>query len=353
MGINSQLGKLNPIMEARQTVNLGLTGANWVNYGAPYSDAAIYMDPEGFVYLEGLIKNGIVENGAAFPFDSKYTTLGAVRLPTIANAALGHFRVDFTNNITISNGTSNAWCALGGRCWGSDKTKGWITPTLSNGWTAFTSGGIETTAAYMIDSRGFVHLRGNIMGGTVAATIFTLPVGFRPPSSRLFLVASQNSSNQAAYGRVDVYVDGQVYVVNANNTCLSLDGIYFPISNERWQPLMTQDSWRNYNNSTNEEWTSPSFNIDRYGIMHLAGMCSSGSLTQGLAHIGGYTNHGLIELIGVNSNGSVGRLDISKSSLVKISSPANNTWVSLDGIAIRMKVGASASGRTYGGINGY
>lgn len=99
----------------------------------------------------------------------------------------------------------------------------WQTPSLQNGWLEY-SGGFQQSG-YMIDKNGFVHLRGLIKSGTIGATIFTLPVGYRPATTLIF--AAVNSSS---VGRVDVASSGTVTLsasYAAGNAFLSLDGITF------------------------------------------------------------------------------------------------------------------------------
>jgi hypothetical protein len=60
----------------------------------------------------------------------------------------------------------------------------WITPTLLNSWVDFGSG--WATVQYMKDALGFVHIKGMPKSGSLAATIFTLPAGYRPLENLLF-----------------------------------------------------------------------------------------------------------------------------------------------------------------------
>lgn len=59
----------------------------------------------------------------------------------------------------------------------------WTAPTLLNGWS--NTGGANNVAQYIIDAGGFVHIRGQITGGTTTdgTIIFTLPIGYRPPAT--------------------------------------------------------------------------------------------------------------------------------------------------------------------------
>ncbi|MCP1173795.1 hypothetical protein [Ralstonia chuxiongensis] len=96
----------------------------------------------------------------------------------------------------------------------------WNAPTLQNSWVNF--GGSLNPAGYWKDPHNVVHLRGVVMSGTVNATIFLLPVGYRPANEELFSVVSNN-----AFGRLDVRAAGDVVLVTGSNSFASLDGITF------------------------------------------------------------------------------------------------------------------------------
>ena len=91
-------------------------------------------------------------------------------------------------------------------------------------WTNF--GTPYSNAGYTIDSEGWVHLRGLVTGGVVAAsalgTIFTLPVGYRPTESIHFPVVSNG-----AFGIVFVNTAGQVWAHTGSNVYFQLDGVRF------------------------------------------------------------------------------------------------------------------------------
>ncbi len=95
----------------------------------------------------------------------------------------------------------------------------WISMTLTTGWVNFGS-----TARYMKDSLGFVHLRGRPQRTSgSSAIIATLPVGYRPTDERVFAVDSAN-----AYGRININSDGSVHLeIGTATSWASLDGIYF------------------------------------------------------------------------------------------------------------------------------
>lgn len=98
----------------------------------------------------------------------------------------------------------------------------WNAPTLANGWANF--GGGFNPAGYWKDPAGVVHLRGLLASGTLngAAAMFTLPAGYRPANTEMFVAISNN-----AVGRVDVRNTGDVVPTIGSNTNFSLDGMTF------------------------------------------------------------------------------------------------------------------------------
>ena len=96
----------------------------------------------------------------------------------------------------------------------------WEVPVLVNSWVNFGLG--YNNAGYTRDRSGVVRLRGRIKSGTLPASAFLLPVGYRPINDNLFAVDSNS-----AYGMVWVKSGGDVYINNGSNVSVSLDGISF------------------------------------------------------------------------------------------------------------------------------
>ena len=103
-------------------------------------------------------------------------------------------------------------------------------PPFQNNWVNYAA---WADAAYRRDEDGIVWLKGLIRNGTVPATAFTLPPGYRtsakpggPTDSadNLIFVVLSNS----VQGRLDVYADGRVYVSSpSSGLWVSLSGIAF------------------------------------------------------------------------------------------------------------------------------
>ena len=97
----------------------------------------------------------------------------------------------------------------------------WKTPAWGTNWGNY--GNSYNTGGYYRDGDGIVHLKGLVTGGSYgnSATLFTLPVGFRPGGRCLFTVITDN-----AHGRLDITTTGQV-IPYVGSGWLSLDGISF------------------------------------------------------------------------------------------------------------------------------
>lgn len=83
-------------------------------------------------------------------------------------------------------------------------------------------------AGYFRDKNGIVHLRGLVKSGTMGATIFTLPEGYRPAYRELQPVIANATPN--IIGRCDIYTNGNVNATSGNNGWYSLDGTTFRAS---------------------------------------------------------------------------------------------------------------------------
>lgn len=101
-------------------------------------------------------------------------------------------------------------------------------PTLQNGWLNYTGAATWDTAAFRINSEGWVFLKGLIQSGT-AGPIFTLPVGYRP--MRTIFCPALSWNGQVAY--IVINTDGTVTysLGTGTNQWLMLSNVRFPAWN--------------------------------------------------------------------------------------------------------------------------
>jgi len=95
-------------------------------------------------------------------------------------------------------------------------------PAFENSWVNFGSG--EATAAFRLDSDGFVHIKGVVKDGSAIGTdIFTLPSGYRPANKETFCCIANN-----AIARIQILSTGEVQTgVVGSTTWFSICGIIF------------------------------------------------------------------------------------------------------------------------------
>lgn len=88
--------------------------ASWVNYGAPYSKAAYFKDPAGYVHLTGVIKSGTV-GSSAFALPPGYRPAVAPGpFASVSNGAFGRVDVGTDGTVTPQSPSSNLSVSLDG-----------------------------------------------------------------------------------------------------------------------------------------------------------------------------------------------------------------------------------------------
>jgi hypothetical protein len=109
----------------------------------------------------------------------------------------------------------------------------WIAPTLVNSWAKVLNTPANEPAGFYKDEFGIVRLRGWLANGT-AGSVFTLPVGYRPPLSSIHIARGQVNSNFLSFLGISVSSAGTVFVVTNNGVgdgdtvqAVSLSGITF------------------------------------------------------------------------------------------------------------------------------
>lgn len=333
--IKSYRGRVYPVQAP-----IAFTFQNsWFNYGGGYEECAYWMDPDGFVNIKGLARNnsGLISVQEMTTLPSDYWPEYSYTFQTIAdNNILSRNQVDTSGRISTDASVSysgSVWISLSGKSYPSAKVKGWTNVSFQNSW-----GNDVTTstapASYIMDSNGYVHLRGHIQGGSNGTTVFTLPDGYRPPWQCMHYSTSYNAGH--IFARVDIQTDGQVVIVNGAGPRLALDDIVFPTSALEYTPMQMRSSWRPHNTTREETWCNPSYNVDDFGIIHYAGLINGGTINTLSSYHGGGQTTGGAELIATASNSALGRLDIGTSQNLR-PTDLGSAWFSLDGVKHRVK----------------
>lgn len=101
----------------------------------------------------------------------------------------------------------------------------WITPTLLNGWTQYSS---EFPLGYR-KCAGHLQLKGIVQGGTIGQPIMALPAGYRPPQKTICTTVCGNT-NGLVPNRLDIASDGTVYATGGSNQFFGLDNVWIPLA---------------------------------------------------------------------------------------------------------------------------
>ncbi len=153
----------------------------------------------------------------------------------------------------------------------------WQPLVLQNGWRTY--GGNYGSARYTKTSAGVVMLDGLIQTSTTPVTydvISSLPVSYRPSVQLMF--GTETSSN--TYSRIDIAINGNIQYIYGSSTWLSLSGITFIPTSAGYTPQTPtyMNDWTPYASTT---WSPTSYVVDSLGRVHIQGLASAGTWTNG------------------------------------------------------------------------
>jgi hypothetical protein len=132
---------------------------------------------------------------------------GSYPNPQIASGAITNSDINASAGIEYTKLESTTWTNVQGGV------------GYANSWVDY--GGGLPGARYRKEGNK-VHLSGWMKSGTVGATAFTLPSGYRPAQLQGVAVVSNG-----AFGYLQVNTDGTVVLQAGNNTYASLDNVTF------------------------------------------------------------------------------------------------------------------------------
>jgi hypothetical protein len=354
----------------------------WTSWGTGEALVAFRKLPDGKVQLKGLAKGGTTapiftlpagyrppvgnpnfaclgHNGSAYGVGSVYinAATGEVRpITSPFNIMLGGNAYTYLDSIqfdteTVSQAASvsvqpmDVWHYVGGA---GEPAFG---PSVANG------SATDMLASFRKYPDGRVRLRGYVTCPTASATLFTLPVGYRPPRN-YYRFAVVDVSGAACY----VYVDGSGNVIKqSSNTSACIDGIEFdtelvsgysqgaivPYTN----PLVTMDSWHAVgatgepafqNSWVNFDGAAPTGRYARFrrypdGRVRMAGVVKTGaSGTVAFTLPAGYRPPSSEAFSVLSGGNAAGQVVIGSDGTVLLqngASPSNvSTFVFLDGV---------------------
>jgi hypothetical protein len=232
----------------------------WTNAPFGTRKAAAFFDPNsGITHFSGAIAGGT--NSVVFTLPNIFWPQTTIYIPVdLCNASNGRLIIQTNGVVSVQaeGAFSNAQCftSLEGATFAST-TAGFTALNLQDGWAPTPANSLVLFGSL----GGAVRFKGALAGGS-DGTVFTLPVGFRPPTLTYVPVDLCNATN----GRLIIEPNGVVAVqaeLNfANAQCFSsVDGAWFLPNGSGVTPLTLQNGW-----------TSTSFGTANAGVENIAGI---------------------------------------------------------------------------------
>lgn len=151
---------------------------------------------------------------------------GAVATAKLADGAVGSTKLAdaAVTSAKLAADSVDGSKVADGSIGGADLTPFTFTQsTLQNGWG---TGALTTVPGFGKDAAGFVHLRGQILGGTLGTSAFQLPAGLRPAQGAQFGALHVFGANSTVCV-VAIDTSGDVKIGLVGDTgCAGTAGIY-------------------------------------------------------------------------------------------------------------------------------
>ncbi|MEY9862064.1 hypothetical protein ABH935_007708 [Catenulispora sp. GAS73] len=223
---------------------------------APYGTehAGVRQLSDGVVVFTGAIRGGTTGVAFTLPANDRPTMNEYVPVD-MCNATKGRLVIQTSGVVTVQaeGAFSNASCftSLDGASFLISAASG-LPVTLQNGWSGGPYGtaqpAVQIKSSYYTggSNQGTVHFVGAISGGANGSVAFTLPVGYRPSTTKYVPVDMCGATN----GRLIIHTDGTVVVqqessTSTNANCFtSLDGAWFVLNTTpNYLSLTLQNGW--------------------------------------------------------------------------------------------------------------
>lgn len=101
----------------------------------------------------------------------------------------------------------------------------WVPLTLEHVWKAYGAG--TRTPSYILNALGEVRLDGAVKEGESAKSVFTLPAGFRPGATGIYVLIATGLT----VAELDITTAGTGTITVASNAFVSLAGVTFLAEN--------------------------------------------------------------------------------------------------------------------------
>lgn len=313
----------------------------WERYTTTWSEPAFRKDSRGFVHCKGVQKNGTLDlPSMSIPLGYEppavlYAFTTSSSEPSGAFVMPGKEKFQRSHGVVCPFLGSTSWFSVDGNLWDiTDDDWHHVgesgEPQFLKGWSNKRADvlGVRENAGFKVDNRGFLYLKGTVLGGPVEdfSPVFRLPKEFRPDKNHVF------AGHGFSAVRVDVQSNGLVLVhPHPENTRYSFHSPPIPLNTKDWKKLTLQNGWVDHS----EDYQSAKYFKDDEGWVYTCGVIKDGTTTDSTIFAKlpeGYQSGEGIIYGGVDGTNSHYRMDIDKSTgNMKLRSVSNNTLLSLLG----------------------
>lgn len=340
----------------------------WVNYatttpGVDYGEAKFYIDVDGWVTLQGLLRNptGAAYNSVMFTLPVGYRPAGTRRIPVLrSNNEI--WQIEIRSDGTVRAATANngdaadvkIWISLTGVKFMADNTapyeREYEWTALGYGpnlWTWDTSAATGNTydfPALWHRWDGLVRARGTLMGGDGPIIGIVTERGARTRYAKVFASATYTAFITIEPCRIDMLAHNRAlrtltYDPNWNDG-MALGGLqwFADIPESYWTSLDLLNSWVEYNDMliTRTVYAKCAYYRDGYGDVHVRGLAKNGTTTPGtvIAILPETCRPAKRLTFVADTSSGFGRLDVSPDGELIIMSGGNSHY-SLDAVSFR------------------
>jgi len=280
----------------------------WFNYGFTdgvhtYGSTMFYKDVDGFVHLQGLVRNtsGAAYNSVIFTLPVGYRPESTVRVPAVGGATSSCWMVEIRSDGTVRAGTATnadvnliknyfSLCTVFFEAAGEvefETQLNWVPfGELWDGWgwdyTSGTGNPHDYPAAWLRWD-GLVRCRSQWMNGTNTRIALVPESAARTRWAKVLTSVANNSFAVFLDTNLIMYPWARELFAGfwgaAYNLGLTIDGLQWwaGIPESYWTPLELMGSWARFADHTT--WPPPAWYKDGYGHVHLRGEVSGGSTT--------------------------------------------------------------------------
>jgi hypothetical protein len=178
---------------------------SWVNFAGGFAEVGYYMQPDGWVQLKGLAKDGS-STAVIFTLPEGYRPPYRVQCTSVSNNQVCTIEIQDDGDVLKPSGGTNAHVSLSGISFPTQWNRGqWPVPKLETDWDVGSS--TDPDLEMFIREDGWSYVKG-VLAGTNGTRMFVVPEQARTRSKDHILVGDDNGS--IGYARLNLSHKGVI-----------------------------------------------------------------------------------------------------------------------------------------------